>query len=60
MTDAAQAESYRCRECAAVVAYEGGLPEDCLRCGEELFDMSEPPCGDPRPDPRTHPEFWNE
>lgn len=21
---------------------------------------SDPPCSDPRPDPRTHPEFWTE
>jgi len=23
-------------------------------------DSPEPPCGDARPDPRTHPEYWTE
>jgi hypothetical protein len=28
--------NYACRNCGAVVAWEGELPEDCLRCGEPI------------------------
>ncbi len=27
---------------------------------EDEFFADEPPCSDPRPDPRTHPEYWTE
>ncbi len=27
---------------------------------EDEFFANEPPCSDPRPDPRTHPEYWTE
>ncbi len=26
----------QCRECGAVIAWQGELPDDCLRCGEAL------------------------
>lgn len=27
---------------------------------DEPDEPDEPPCTDPRPDPRTHPEYWTE
>lgn len=45
-----------CRDCGEVFPYD---PE-ADRCPSCVADNTEPPCNDPRPDPRTHPEYWTE
>lgn len=46
-----------CRDCGVDDDLNAaGLCHDCWRASDEFG----PPCGDPRPDPRTHPEFWTE
>jgi rubrerythrin len=45
-----------CRDCGETFPYD----PDADRCPSCVAANSEPPCGDPRPDPRTHPEYWTE
>lgn len=54
-----------CTQCAREAREAEGRTECDPHCVYPFRDhdgpcVDEPPCSDPRPDPATHPEYWNE
>jgi hypothetical protein len=47
------AGSFVCPSCGAHVAYEGGFPEDCIKCGASTAEELTPAFSDPWPEVGT-------